>query len=165
MQEASMASSRSTGRRVLRGALAGAAGTTALNAVTYLDMTLRGRASSSTPQETVDALAHRAGLEVPGDDETRQNRLRGLGALSGIATGITAGVIVALARPRSSLPNSLVALVAALTAGLLGNAPMATLDISHPTEWSLADWLSDVLPHAAYGAIVATVLGELAPRG
>ena len=41
---------------VLRGAAAGAAGTTALNAVTYLDMTVRGRGTSSTPEQTVEAL-------------------------------------------------------------------------------------------------------------
>ena len=53
-----------TGRRgistlgwALRGAAAGAAGSTALNAVTYLDMAGRGRGSSSTPEQTVQALA------------------------------------------------------------------------------------------------------------
>ncbi len=34
-------------RRLLLGAAAGAAGTTALDAVTYLDMALRGRPASS----------------------------------------------------------------------------------------------------------------------
>ncbi|MGI8900330.1 MAG: hypothetical protein ACR2HA_05280 [Nocardioides sp.] len=39
----------SVGRSVLAGVAAGAAGTTALNAVTYLDMAIRGRGTSSTP--------------------------------------------------------------------------------------------------------------------
>lgn len=38
-------------RRFLHGLAAGAAGTTALNAVTYLDMALRGRPASTTPEE------------------------------------------------------------------------------------------------------------------
>ena len=45
---------------ILRGAAAGAAGTTALNAVTFLDMAVRGRAESETPKRTVEALADRA---------------------------------------------------------------------------------------------------------
>jgi hypothetical protein len=40
-------------KHILRGVAAGAAGTTALNAVTYLDMVLRGRGASSTPEESV----------------------------------------------------------------------------------------------------------------
>src|SRR3954452_7088049 len=72
----------------LGGAAAGAAGTTALNAVTYLDMAWRGRPASSTPEDTVEKLAHTAGVEVPGDDETRSNRLAGLGPLTGPATGL-----------------------------------------------------------------------------
>lgn len=49
---------------LLRGAAAGAAGTTALNAVTYLDMAWRGRSSSTTPQQAVEELANRAGQPI-----------------------------------------------------------------------------------------------------
>src|SRR3954468_5982615 len=80
----------------LGGAAAGAAGTTALNAVTYLDMALRGRPASSTPEDTVEKLAHAAHTEVPGDDETRSKRLSGLGPLTGIATGIGVGALAGL---------------------------------------------------------------------
>jgi len=52
---------------LLRGAAAGAAGTTALNAVTYLDMVLRGRGTSSTPEDTVEKLSDKTHLPVPGD--------------------------------------------------------------------------------------------------
>ena len=37
----------------LLGAAAGAAGTTALNFLTYVDMAVRGRPASSTPEKTV----------------------------------------------------------------------------------------------------------------
>lgn len=67
------------------GAAAGAAGATALNAVTYLDMVLRGRPASSTPQQTVEKLSQLTHLPVPGDAETRSNRVSGLGPLTGIA--------------------------------------------------------------------------------
>ncbi len=41
---------------VLLGAAAGAAGATALNALTYVDMAVRGRPASSTPETTVERL-------------------------------------------------------------------------------------------------------------
>lgn len=63
----------------LRGAAAGAAGTTALNAVTYLDMAVRGRGSSSATQDLVEAVADRADVEIPGQGDERDNRLAGLG--------------------------------------------------------------------------------------
>ena len=37
----------------LTGAIAGTAGTTALNATTYLDMAVRGRGTSSAPEDLV----------------------------------------------------------------------------------------------------------------
>ena len=39
---------------IARGALAGAAGTTALNAATYLDMALRGRPASDSTEQLVE---------------------------------------------------------------------------------------------------------------
>ena len=77
---------------VVAGAVAGAAGTTVLNTVTYLDMALRGRPSSSAPQEVVEKLADRAGVGIPGSGETKQNRLQGLGPLTGTAVGLAVGV-------------------------------------------------------------------------
>jgi hypothetical protein len=50
---------------LVRGAAAGAVGTTALNTATYLDMVLRARPASSTPQDTVEKLSDKAGVEVP----------------------------------------------------------------------------------------------------
>ena len=59
-------------RQLLAGAAAGAAGTTALNAATYVDMALRGRPASSTPERSVEAITDRAGLSVPGDGAERR---------------------------------------------------------------------------------------------
>src|SRR5690349_11542744 len=77
----------SVGRAALRGAAAGAAGTTALNAVTYLDMTIRARAASSTPEASVEKLSDKLGIGIPGEGKERDNRVQGLGPLLGIATG------------------------------------------------------------------------------
>jgi len=85
-------------RNLFAGAAAGAAGTTALNAITYLDMAVRGRGSSGTPEQTVDTLAGAVGVDIPGDEETRGNRLTGLGALSGIVTGVSMGAMLGALR-------------------------------------------------------------------
>src|SRR4051812_46689789 len=77
--------------RILAGAAAGAAGTTALNMVTYLDMAVRGRAASDTPERSIERVAGLVGVEVPGDTNTRGNRLAGLGALGGLLTGVAVG--------------------------------------------------------------------------
>jgi hypothetical protein len=69
----------------------GAAGTTALNAVTYLDMAVRSRPMSSTPEDVVEKIADKSGVGIPGNDQARQNRLAGLDPLSGIATGVDVG--------------------------------------------------------------------------
>jgi hypothetical protein len=83
---------------VLRGAAAGAAGTTALNVVTYIDMALRGRPPSSTPQRTVERLAETAHLSIPGQGDRRASRVEGLGALTGLVAGVGVGSVFGLAR-------------------------------------------------------------------
>jgi hypothetical protein len=80
-------------KKFTRGALAGAAGTTALNAVGFADIALRGRPASSVPARVAEQLASRVGGTVPGSDAVRQNRLEGLGALAGIATGTGVGAL------------------------------------------------------------------------
>ena len=50
---------------LIKGAMAGLAGTTALNAATYLDMVWRGRPASSTPEQVVEELAKRSGRAIP----------------------------------------------------------------------------------------------------
>jgi hypothetical protein len=143
----------------LRGAAAGAAGTTALNAVTYLDMAGRGRPTSSTPEQTVEKLAEQAHVTIPGEGEIRENRLQGLAPLTGLAAGVGMGVLVGLVRAAGFRTRPLVG-TALITAGVLvaANGPMTVLGITDPRTWSATDWLSDVVPHLAYGAVVKTTM-------
>lgn len=144
-------------RRILAGAAAGAAGTTALNAVTYADMAWRGRATSSTPEQTVEAIATRLDVNIPGTGETHDNRLSGLGALSGIATGVAVGATYGLLDVVHVRPGLLKGtLLAATTAILAATVPMTRLGVTDPKTWSVQDWVSDVVPHLAYGLVVAT---------
>lgn len=144
---------------LIKGALAGAAGTTALNAATYLDMAVRGRPASDTPQQAVDELTKRAGHPVPGSGDTRGNRLAGLGPLLGIATGVGIGAAAGLAGPAlRRLPSVLSAVLLGAAAMAAADAPMTKLELTDPAKWSTADWASDALPHAAYGLVTSATL-------
>jgi hypothetical protein len=143
----------------LRGAAAGAAGTTALNAVTYLDMTVRGRPTSSTPEQTVEKLAEKAHVPIPGDGDKRQNRIQGLGPITGLVAGVGVGVGVGLARAAGYRSRPLVGTVLTTLVVLVGtNGPMTVLGITDPRTWSAVDWASDIVPHLAYGAVVKTTM-------
>jgi hypothetical protein len=140
---------------VLRGAAAGAAATTALNVVTYLDMTVRGRGASSTPERTVEKLAALAHVPIPGEGEKRANRVQALGALTGLVAGIGVGGMVGLARASGLRTGTL---LTTLTVLIATNGPMTVLGITDPRTWSATDWLSDLVPHLAYSAVVTTTM-------
>ena len=149
-------------RSILAGAAAGAAGTTALNAVSYLDVAVRARPASSTPEDTVEKLAEKVHVQIPGEGEDRDNRLAGLGPLAGIVTGVGIGTLLGLARGLGWRPSPAVGAVVATVVVLIGaNGPMTALGITDPREWNLDAWLSDVVPHVAYGVVTAATLDGL----
>jgi hypothetical protein len=144
-------------RRLLLGAFAGAAGTTALHAATYLDMAVRARPASRTPEETIEKLAAARHVEIPGEGDERDNRLTGIGALSGIATGVGVGVAYGLLDVLHLRPPGLGGLLlAGGGAMVLSNTTMARYGVTDPMSWSKEDWLSDLLPHLAYGAVLSS---------
>lgn len=144
---------------LIRGALAGAAGTTALNAVSYADMVLRARPASHVPEQAVSTLAGRTGVTIPGDGDLRENRLAGLAPLAGIAVGMGVGALVgafaaAGVRPPWWVRAPLVGALAMAAADL----PLAVLGVTDPRAWSSTDWLSDAVPHLAYGLATSATL-------
>lgn len=147
---------------LLGGAAAGAAGTTALNAVTYLDMAVRARGTSSAPEDVVQTLAGKAGIPIPGNNDERTNRLAGLGPLTGLAAGIGVGTALGLARVLGFRPGPAVSTLLAAVGAMAGaDGPIAALGISDPRTWAAKDWAADVAPHLAYGAVTAAVLHGL----
>lgn len=147
----------------LLGAAAGAAGTTALNAVTYLDMAVRGRPTSSTPEQTVEALSSVTHVPIPGEGETRDNRVAGLGPMTGLMAGVGMGSALGLSRAAGWRPGLAAASAAATAGALLGtNGPMTALRVTDPRTWPLSSWVADVVPHLAYGLVTAAVLERLA---
>ena len=150
------------GLGILAGAAAGAAGTTALDAATYLDMTIRGRGTSDTPQRSVEALADKANVAVPGEGQTRDNRLTGLGSLSGMVTGVGLGAVFGVLRRLGLRPPTLIGgTLVGLAAMAATDSSMASLGVSDPRTWSAADWLADLLPHLAYGLVTYATLQAL----
>ena len=147
---------------ILAGAAAGAAGTAALNAATYIDMTVRGRGTSSTPEQTVEAIEDHLPVSVPGDDETRANRVSGLGSLSGVVTGVGIGAVFGvLHRAGVRPPTALGALLVGAGAMAATDLSMASLKVTDPRSWSATDWLSDIIPHLVYGTVTYAVLQAL----
>lgn len=137
---------------LLRGAAAGAAGTTALNAVTYLDMAWRGRPPSSTPQQAVEELASRAGQPIPGTGPERDNRLDGLGALAGIVTGVGVGALAGAGRALVlRLGPVLGPVLLGASAMIATDASLARLGLTDPRKWDATAWASDAAPHLAFG--------------
>lgn len=145
-------------RRIVMGTAAGALGSAALNIVTYADMAIRARPSSSTPQEIAGKLSEKVGLDLApdGDGEKAKNRKSGIGSLLGYVSGLGVGTLYGVLRlgiDRVPLPLAGIGLGAAAMAG--SDVPIASLGVSDPTTWSTADWLSDAIPHLAYGIVTA----------
>ncbi|WP_029391637.1 hypothetical protein [Streptomyces xiaopingdaonensis] len=150
---------------LVRGGVAGAAGTTVLNAVTYTDMVRRGRGASGAPSQVVEKLARAAGRSVPGSGDIRENRLTGLGALSGIAVGCGTGVAVSLLRSAGlRMPWWLGGAVTGALAMAATDLPMAKLGVSDPKEWSAKDWASDAVPHFVYGLVTYAIASSGSER-
>jgi hypothetical protein len=40
------------------------------------------------------------------------------------------------------------------------DVPLSKLELTDPSSWSPADWLSDAIPHLAYGAVTYAALGQ-----
>jgi hypothetical protein len=144
---------------LLDGVLAGVVGSEALNVTSYLDMVVRARPASSTPQETARRFAEVVHLDL-GSEARAANRRAGLGPLLGYATGAAVPIVLALAGARR-LPLPVAAGLLGAGAMLASNGAMAALRVSDPRSWSRADWLSDVIPHLAYGFAAAATLRRL----
>ncbi len=49
----------------------------------------------------------------------------------------------------------------ASAAALVGsNGPMTALGVTDPRTWSGSDWISDVVPHVAYGVVTAFAFSD-----
>jgi hypothetical protein len=119
-------------------------------------MAVRGRGSSSAPQDLVAAAAERADVEIPDQGAERDSRLAGLGPLAGTGAGVgvgaAAGLMLRALRPRGrALPAPVAVLLISAAAMALADVPLKLFGISDPSDWAAQDWAADVIPHLAYG--------------
>ena len=142
----------------LRGLIAGAAGTIALDMTTYGDMLVRGRPASNVPATLAGKLADVAGIDMLGSRRTDQyagSRREAAGSLMGYGTGLVIGGLYGLAQgDRAGTRNLLMGTVVGLLAMAASDLPIALTGVSNPREWSLVDWASDLVPHVIYGMVV-----------
>ncbi|HEX8036665.1 MAG TPA: hypothetical protein VF510_22595 [Ktedonobacterales bacterium] len=143
----------------LTGAVAGAAGTVALDVATYLDMAIRGRSSSELPANVAGGLAERLGIHaqsITGQSSQAQSRRSGLGALLGYATGVGLGVAYGALRPRL---GRFVVRVAGAVLGIAARAasdvPAVALGKTDLRSWGVSGWIADLVPHLVYGYVTA----------
>ncbi len=144
------------------GLLAGAAGATALNAFTYAQQVVKGTASSATPDQAALAVTQAVGADVPGDADTTQNRLEGLGPLSGLAVGLGVGALGGLLRALGvKVPIGVAPFVLGLGAMAISDSVMTAVGITDPRSWTASTIASDVLPHLTYGAVTVLTLHRM----
>lgn len=145
---------------VTGGLLAGAAGATAKNAVSYLDQALTHDAppsspNSSTVAQTAGSVADAAGAETSGA------RVTAAGALGGLGIGLGVGAVAGVVRGANRTPNPLVAaLITGLAAMGVGDGLAAVTHsskkVTQPTQLA-----RDVVSHTAYGAVTAYALHRI----
>ncbi|MFC6074613.1 hypothetical protein [Microbispora bryophytorum] len=150
-------------RCITVGVLAGAAGTTALNTVTYLDQVVRGRPPSTLPEQTAGRLAEMAGVDLGARAEHRE---QGIGGLLGIVTGTGIGAAYGVLRWATArdpgVPAAGIGLGAAAT--MVGSTPMTAMGLTDPRTWGVAGWLSDLIPHLGYGLVTAYAFRVMTDR-
>ncbi|MEU4678682.1 hypothetical protein [Micromonospora sp. NPDC023737] len=144
------------------GAIAGAVGSTVLNVVTYLDMALRGRPASSTPEQVVGRLTDIAHVSL-GPAKAAENRRSGLGPLTGYATGIAAGVGFALLTRGRRQPIATAGPLLGAGVMVMSNGPMTVLKVTDPRTWRRSDWIADIIPHLLYGLAATATWNRLRP--
>src|SRR3954451_11415617 len=87
--------------RLVKGLAAGAVGTSLLNTVTYLDMGVRGRPSSSVPSQDGEKLAGAAHIPLGSDEQTASARREGIVRVLGFLAGFPGGPACAAVRAQA----------------------------------------------------------------
>jgi hypothetical protein len=71
----------------------------------------------------------------------------------GVGVSVVRAAGVRLPSPLSEVATSAAAMVA-------GNASAVSLGVTDPRTWTVADWVSDVVPHLAYGITASAALRQ-----
>lgn len=149
--------------RLVNGALAGAAGTCALNLFAYLDMAATRRSSSAVPRLAAHAIAARAGLAPrPIDDEASMSRWEGFGEALGYVHGVCQGIGYGFVRARLRESAWRVGAVAlCLETFVVGEGACIALGATDPRTWGLQGYARGLLLRLAFGIVTAAAFDAL----
>lgn len=159
-----------TNRPLINGLTAGAVGTAVLNTVTYLDMVVRDRPSSTVPAETAERATGLVGVTLAADEDTDddsqpegQNRKEGAGALMGYLAGYAVAGAYGMLRPTilAGVPRSVAGVGIAVAATAATVLPYSALGVSDPRTWPATSWAADIIPHLCYGWATAAAFDAL----
>ena len=144
------------------GMLAGAAGSTALNLFTYSQQAVKGTASGATPDQAAQAVIQAVGGEVPGTPDQVQNRLEGLGPVSGLGVGLGIGALGGLLRALGvKIPITAAPVVLGLGAMAVSDGVMTAVGVTNPRTWTAGSVVQDAIPHLVYGAVTVLALHRM----
>lgn len=146
---------------ITAGMLAGAAGATAMNAVSYADQAVQGNASTTSPTggsvaETAREAGNSAGAPTDGA------KAGALGPLGGLGIGVGVGAVAGLIRGSNATPPPVTAaIVTGLVAMGIGEGAAVATGAAKSDWASPANLLRDLVPHLAYGAVTAIALHRM----
>lgn len=144
------------------GMLAGAAGATALNLFTYTQQAVAGTPSGATPDQAAQAVVQAVGAEVPGTPDQVQNRLEGLGPVSGLGVGLGIGALAGLLRAFGvKIPIAAAPVILGLGAMAVSDGVMTAVGVTDPRTWTPASVVQDAVPHLVYGAVTVLALHRM----
>jgi hypothetical protein len=146
---------------ITAGMLAGAAGATAKNVVSYLDQAVLGDAATTSPAgSSVSATAQTAADTAGAPSDT--TRTDALGPLGGLGIGIGVGAVAGLVRGSNATPPPVVAAVLTGLVAMGAGEGAAVATGSARSDWAApANLLRDFVPHLAYGAVTGWALHRM----
>lgn len=146
---------------ITAGLLAGAAGSTALNAVTYLDQAATGDAPTASPAGTSVTEAARQTTDAAGK-QADSARARALGPLGGLGIGVGVGAVAGAIRGANATPHPVVAAIVTGAAAMAVGDGAAVASGGARRDWaSPANLARDLVAHLAYGAVTGYALHRM----
>jgi hypothetical protein len=143
------------------GLLAGAAGATAKNAVSFVDQAAQGDPPPSSPHAAEASGTAAAAVSGPGH-ELHSARASALGSLAGLGIGVGIGAAAGALRGVRATPNPAVAAIATGLAAMAVGEGAAVASGNARSDWaSPANLLRDLVAHLAYGATTGYALHRL----
>lgn len=146
---------------ITAGLLAGAAGATAKNAISYLDQGVAGNSPTTSPtaatvSDTAAATIDKVGGRVDG------SRASALGPLGGLGIGLGVGAVAGMLRSSNATPNPVVAAIVTGVAAMAVGDGAAVATGGARRDWAApANLVRDLISHLAFGAVTGYALHRM----